>query len=95
MLFDIAINKTAEQSSAFEKNVAAAAADSNRGTDLIDDICAHTYSNDTNPWWMVDLQALITSLLSEYSTGEWSSLESVGKQKQLLFKILEIPLINY
>lgn len=40
MLFDIAINKIAEQSSAFEKIVAAAAADSNRGTDLIDDICA-------------------------------------------------------
>lgn len=95
MLFDIAINKTAEQSSAFEKNVAVAAADSNWDTDLIDDICAHTYSNDTNPWWMVDLQALNKSLLSEYSTGEWSNLESVGKQKQLLFKILEIPLMNY
>lgn len=56
VLLDIAINKTAEQSSTFENNEAAAAVDGIRGTNLIKDICAHTALNDTNPWWMVDLQ---------------------------------------
>lgn len=56
MLFDIAINKTAVQSSTFENNVADGAVDGIRGTDLIKDICAHTALNETNPWWMVDLK---------------------------------------
>lgn len=56
MLLDIAINKTAEQSSTFENNEAAAAVDGIRGTDLIEDMCAHTDLNETNTWWMVDLQ---------------------------------------
>lgn len=49
VLLDIAINKTAEQSSTFENNEAAAAVDGIRGTNLIKDICAHTASNETNP----------------------------------------------
>lgn len=58
VLFDIAINKTAVQSSTFENNVADGAVDGNRGTDLKEDFCTHTGENDTNPWWMVDLQAV-------------------------------------
>lgn len=50
LFLDIAINKTAEQSSTFENNEAAAAVDGIRGTDLIKDICAHTALNETNPW---------------------------------------------
>lgn len=56
VFLDIAINKTAEQSSTFENNEAAAAVDGIRGTYLIKDICAHTALNETNPWWMVDLK---------------------------------------
>lgn len=56
VFLDIAINKTAEQSSTFENNKAAAAVDGIRGADLIKDICAHTALNETNPWWMVDLK---------------------------------------
>lgn len=58
VLMDIAIKKTAEQSSTFENNEAAAAVDGIRGTDLITDMCAHTALNETNPWWMVDLQVV-------------------------------------
>lgn len=58
MLFDIAINKTAVQSSTFENNAADGAVDGNRGTDLKEDFCTHTGENDTNPWWRVDLQAV-------------------------------------
>lgn len=56
VFLDIVINKTAEQSSTFENNEAAAAVDGIRGTDLIKDKCAHTALNETNPWWMVDLK---------------------------------------
>lgn len=34
------------------------AVDGNRGTDLIEDMCSHTAGGDTNPWWMVGLQAV-------------------------------------
>lgn len=58
MLFDIAMNKTAEQSSTYAQFVADGAVDGNRGTDQTKDMCAHTDLNDTNPWWIVDLQAV-------------------------------------
>lgn len=58
MLFDIAMNKTAEQSSTYAQFVADGAVDGNRGTDQTKDMCAHTDSDDTNPWWIVDLQAV-------------------------------------
>lgn len=77
MLLDIAINKTAEQSSTFENNEAAAAVDGIRGTDLIEDMCAHTALNETNPWWISKM--CITSQLLGYSTEEWTFMESVGK----------------
>lgn len=58
VLFDIAMNKTAEQSSTYAQFVADGAVDGNRGTDQTKDMCAHTDSDDTNPWWIVDLQAV-------------------------------------
>lgn len=87
MLLDIAINKTAVQSSTFENNEADGAVDGNRGTDLKEDFCTHTGENDTNPWWMVDLQATyyITAVrilnrgMDKYGVGR--------KTKQLLYKL--------
>lgn len=58
VLFDIAMNKTAEQSSTYAQFVADGALDGNRGTDQTKDMCAHTDLNDTNPWWIVDLQTV-------------------------------------
>nr|XP_034305619.1 fucolectin-like [Crassostrea gigas] len=58
VLFDIAINKTAKQSSTYAQFVAYGAVDGNRGTDQTKDMCAHTDVEDTNPWWMVDLLAV-------------------------------------
>lgn len=58
VLFDIAMNKTAEQSSTYAQFVADGAVDGNRGTDQTKDMCAHTDLNDTNPWWIVDHQTV-------------------------------------
>lgn len=58
VLFDIAMNKTAKQSSTYAQFVADGAVDGNRGTDQTKDMCAHTAVEDTNPWWMVDLLAV-------------------------------------
>lgn len=55
---DIALGKPSKQSSTFNKFIAKYAVDGNRGTDLIEDMCSHTAGGDTNPWWMVDLQAV-------------------------------------
>lgn len=58
VLFDIAMNKTAEQSSTYAQFVDDGAVDGNRGTDQTKDMCAHTDLDDTNPWWIVDLQTV-------------------------------------
>lgn len=58
VLFDIAMNKRAEQSSTYAQFVADGAVDGNRGTDQTKDMCAHTDLDDTNPWWIVDLQTV-------------------------------------
>nr|XP_034307097.1 fucolectin [Crassostrea gigas] len=57
---NIALGKPAKQSSTFDNNTAKYAVDGNRGTDLIEDRCSHTGDSDidTNPWWLVDLQAV-------------------------------------
>lgn len=55
---DVAVGKPATQSSTYLTNVADGAVDGDRGTDLIKNTCSHTDSNDFNPWWRVDLQAV-------------------------------------
>lgn len=57
---NIALGKPAKQSSTFDTFIAKYAVDGNRGTDLIEDKCSHTadVDIDTNPWWLVDLQAV-------------------------------------
>lgn len=55
---DIALGKPSKQSSTFNKFIVKYAVDGNRGTDLIEDRFSHTAGGDTNPWWMVDLQAV-------------------------------------
>nr|XP_034316460.1 uncharacterized protein LOC109621178 [Crassostrea gigas] len=55
---ELAFGKPAEQSSTYLTHGPEYAVDGNRGTDLILDNCAHTGDGDTNPWWMVDLQAM-------------------------------------
>eukprot|EP00105_Crassostrea_gigas_P010092 XP_011425251.1 PREDICTED: fucolectin-1 [Crassostrea gigas] len=57
---DIALGKPATQSSTFDPFIAKYAVDGNRGTDFIKDMCSHTADADidTNPWWLVDLQAV-------------------------------------
>lgn len=54
VLSDIALGKPAAQSSMYLNYAAESAVDGNRGTDL----CSHTDTSDTNPWWRVDLQAV-------------------------------------
>lgn len=58
------MHKPTKQSSTFAIYTAEYAVDGNNGTDLIDDQCTHTDTNDINPWWMVDLQTVnfITSV---------------------------------
>lgn len=58
------MGKPAEQSSTLNYHGAEFAVDGNRGTKLMVDNCAHTGHGDTNPWWLVDLQAVyyITSV---------------------------------
>lgn len=58
VLSDIALGKPAAQSSMYLKYAAESAVDGNRGTDIIQDLCSHTDTSDTNPWWRVDLQAV-------------------------------------
>ncbi|XP_052676614.1 fucolectin-like [Crassostrea angulata] len=58
VMSDIALGKPAKQSSTFNNNIAKYAVDGNRGTDIIEDTCSHTGGGDSNPWWMVDLQAV-------------------------------------
>lgn len=61
---ELAKGKPAEQSSTFLTNSATLAVDGNRGTNVIEGLCAHTGGGDINPWWRVDLQAVysITSV---------------------------------
>eukprot|EP00105_Crassostrea_gigas_P023013 XP_011442722.1 PREDICTED: fucolectin [Crassostrea gigas] len=60
---NLALNKPATQSStltwpAVGLNYSAdLAVDGNNGTDFVVDLCTHTGNGDTNPWWLVDLQA--------------------------------------
>lgn len=58
VLSDIALGKPAAQSSMYLNYAAESAVDGNRGTDIIQDLCSHTDTSDTNPWWRVDLQAV-------------------------------------
>ncbi|XP_052692812.1 uncharacterized protein LOC128171100 [Crassostrea angulata] len=64
VLFELALDKPANQSSTFYMYHAQYAVDGKRGTDFIYDNCAHTGEQDENPWWMVDLQTVysITSV---------------------------------
>lgn len=87
MLLDIAINKTAVQSSTFENNEADGAVDGNRGTDLKEDFCTHTGENDTNPWWMVDLQAMYYITAVRILNRGMDKYEVGRKTKQLLNKL--------
>ncbi|XP_052691956.1 uncharacterized protein LOC128169993 [Crassostrea angulata] len=67
---NLALNKPATQSSTFTgpENIlnfsANLAVDGNNGTDFAVDKCSCTEGGDTNPWWLVDLQAVyfITSV---------------------------------
>lgn len=61
---ELAKGKPAEQSSTFLTYSATLAVDGNRGTNVIEGLCAHTGLADINPWWRVDLQAVysITSV---------------------------------
>lgn len=61
---ELAKGKPAEQSSTFLNYSATLAVDGNRGTNVIQGLCAHTGWADINPWWRVDLQAVysITSV---------------------------------
>uniref|UniRef100_K1QGX3 Fucolectin-1 n=1 Tax=Magallana gigas TaxID=29159 RepID=K1QGX3_MAGGI len=58
VLSDIALGKPAAQSSMYLNYAAESAVDGNRGTDIIQDLCSHTDTSDTNPWWRVDLEAV-------------------------------------
>uniref|UniRef100_A0A8W8MSX8 Fucolectin n=1 Tax=Magallana gigas TaxID=29159 RepID=A0A8W8MSX8_MAGGI len=59
---NLALHKPAKQSStlkwagvAYSANLAV---DGNNGTDFVVDLCTSTEGGDTNPWWLVDLQAM-------------------------------------
>lgn len=59
---NIALKKPAKQSTTYswagESSPASLAVDGNNGTDFVVDKCSCTKGGDTNPWWMVDLQAV-------------------------------------
>nr|XP_034316141.1 fucolectin-1-like [Crassostrea gigas] len=59
---NIALKKPAKQSTTYswagESSPATLAVDGNNGTDFVVDKCSCTKGGDTNPWWMVDLQAV-------------------------------------
>eukprot|EP00105_Crassostrea_gigas_P026837 XP_011447923.1 PREDICTED: fucolectin [Crassostrea gigas] len=63
---NLALNKPATQSSTYTRPEAGLnysanfAVDGNNGTDFVADKCSHTAGGDTNPWWLVDLQAIYT-----------------------------------
>uniref|UniRef100_K1QP89 Sushi, nidogen and EGF-like domain-containing protein 1 n=1 Tax=Magallana gigas TaxID=29159 RepID=K1QP89_MAGGI len=61
---NIALGKSAKQSSTKSDHNASYAVDGNRGTTFLVDRCTHTDDGDINPWWRVDLQAVynITSV---------------------------------
>lgn len=75
---ELAFGKPAEQSSTYLLHGPEYVVDDNNGTNLILDNCAHTGDGDTNPWWMVDMQAVysIKSVrifnrgMDEYGTGK-------------------------
>uniref|UniRef100_K1Q6F5 Protocadherin Fat 4 n=1 Tax=Magallana gigas TaxID=29159 RepID=K1Q6F5_MAGGI len=64
VLQNIALEKSAKQSSTKSDFNAAYAVDGNRGTNFLVDKCTHTDDGDKSPWWRVDLQAVysITSV---------------------------------
>ncbi|XP_052694409.1 neurogenic locus notch homolog protein 2-like [Crassostrea angulata] len=55
VLPNIALGKSAKQSSTKSDFNAAYAVDGNRGTTFLQDKCTHTADTDINPWWRVDL----------------------------------------
>uniref|UniRef100_A0A8W8NZS0 Fucolectin n=1 Tax=Magallana gigas TaxID=29159 RepID=A0A8W8NZS0_MAGGI len=59
---NIALKKPAKQSTTYswagESSPASLAVDGNNGTDFVVDKCSCTKGGDTNPWWLVDLQAV-------------------------------------
>uniref|UniRef100_K1P8A6 Fucolectin-1 n=1 Tax=Magallana gigas TaxID=29159 RepID=K1P8A6_MAGGI len=75
---NLALQRPAKQSSthAWTGVVTSAnlAVDGNNGTDFIVDKCSCTVGGDTNPWWLVDLQAVysITSVrIFNRGMDEW------------------------
>lgn len=64
VLSNLALRKPANQSSTLWIHTAEYAVDGNYGTDITEDQCTHTDTNDMNPWWMVDMQTVysITSI---------------------------------
>nr|XP_034320081.1 protein jagged-1 isoform X1 [Crassostrea gigas] len=64
VLQNIALEKSAKQSSTKSDHNAAYAVDGNRGTNFLVHRCTHTADGDKSPWWSVDLQAVyyITSV---------------------------------
>nr|XP_034322465.1 fucolectin-1-like [Crassostrea gigas] len=64
VLSDLALRKPTKQSSTYYTYTAEYAVDGNYGTDLMNNKCQCTDTNDINPWWMVDLQTVcfITSV---------------------------------
>lgn len=91
MLFDIAINKTAKQSSTYAQFVADGAVDGNRGTDQTKDMCAHTDVEDTNPWWMVDLLAVYYITAIRILNRGMDENEIGRRTRQHLLKLMGMP----
>lgn len=58
VLSNLALRKPANQSSTLWIHTAEYAVDGNYGTDITQDQCTHTDTDDMNPWWMVDLQTV-------------------------------------
>ena len=52
---NIALKRSANQSSTFEGNFASNAVDGNSDSHVEHGYCSHTAYNDASPWWMVDL----------------------------------------
>lgn len=57
VLPNIALCKPAAQSSTSSTFEAKYAVDGNKGTNMVEDMCASTDESDSNPWWRVDLLA--------------------------------------
>lgn len=80
VLQNIALGKPAEQSATLTYYGAEYAVDGNRGTDHIQDKCAHTGDGDTNPWWRVDLLDVYT-ITSVRILNRGMDKYGIGKRK--------------